>query len=303
MRGAVVCPSRSHVQKPMKIDLHTHSTASDGLYTPSELVKRASEAGLSIIALTDHDTTNGLDAALAAGQARQLEVIPGIEVNTDISGAEVHVLGYFLEYQQAAFQHTLQTLRDMRVTRAQRMVAKLQALGLKITWERVRELAAGTVGRPHVAAALVEKGYADSVADAFNRYLGRNGPGYVPRYKLAPLDAIYLINSVHGLPTLAHPSGIPELEHLLPSLCEAGLVGIEVYYGDYDPQTVHYLKSLADYYHLIPTGGSDYHGPGIHPTPLGAREVPEESVARLRKSAQERRRTPAPTFELPPYQA
>jgi predicted metal-dependent phosphoesterase TrpH len=285
----------------MKIDLHTHSTASDGLYTPAELVKRAYEAGLSIIALTDHDTTNGLEAAIAACQANRLEIIPGIEVNTDIAGAEVHVLGYFVDYQQPAFQQALQTLRDMRVIRAQRMVAKLQALGLHITWERVRELATGTVGRPHVAAALVEGGYAESIADAFNRYLGHNGPGYVPRYKLAPLDAIRLINSVHGLPVLAHPAGISELEHLLPSLCEAGLVGLEVYYGDYEPQTVQSLKQLADSYHLIPTGGSDYHGPGIHTTELGAREVPEESVNRLRRSAQERRRMPAPSFELPPY--
>jgi predicted metal-dependent phosphoesterase TrpH len=287
----------------MKIDLHTHSTASDGLYAPAELIKHASEAGLSIIALTDHDTTNGLAEALAAGEARHLEVIPGIEVNTDLPGTEVHVLGYFLEYQQVAFQHTLQTLREMRVTRAQRMVEKLQALGLKITWERVRELAAGTVGRPHVAAALVEQGYAESVADAFNRYLGRDKPGYVPRYKLAPLDAIRLINSVHGLPVLAHPIGITELEDILPSLCEAGLAGIEVYYGDYEPKAVKYLRKLADTYYLIPTGGSDYHGPGIHPTPLGARDVPEESVKRLRLSAEERRRAPAPTFELPPYQA
>ncbi|HEU5368619.1 MAG TPA: PHP domain-containing protein [Ktedonobacterales bacterium] len=287
----------------MKIDLHTHSTASDGLYTPSELVKHASEAGLAIIALTDHDTTNGLREALSAGEARHLEVIPGIEVNTDISSTEVHVLGYFLEYQQAAFQQTLQTLRDMRVIRAQRMVEKLRALGLNISWERVRELAAGTVGRPHVAAALVEGGYAESVADAFNRYLGRGKPGYVPRYKLAPLDAIRLINSARGVPVLAHPAGIAELEHILPALCEAGLAGIEVYYGDYDPQTVENLKRLADYYHLIPTGGSDYHGPGIHPTPLGAREVPEASVKRLRLSAEERRRASAPAFELPPYQA
>jgi predicted metal-dependent phosphoesterase TrpH len=287
----------------MKMDLHTHSTASDGLYTPTELAKRASEAGLSIIALTDHDTTNGLAEALSAGEARHLEIIPGIEINTDIPGTEVHVLGYFLEYQQAAFQQTLQTLRDMRVTRAQRMVEKLRSIGLNITWERVRELATGTVGRPHVAAALVEGGYAESIADAFNRYIGRGKPGYVARYKLAPLDAVRLINSVHGVPVLAHPAGIPELEHLLPSLCEAGLAGIEVYYGDYDPQTVENLKRLADYYHLIPTGGSDYHGPGIHPTPLGAREVPEQSLRRLRLSAEERRHAPAPAFELPPYQA
>ena len=286
----------------MNIDLHTHSTASDGLLSPPELVRQAREAGLALIALTDHDTTNGLEAALEAALANQLEVVPGIEVNTEIPGAEVHVLGYFLDYQQPAFQHTLQTLRDMRVTRAQRMVEKLQSLGMNISWERVRELAAGTVGRPHVAAALVEKGYASSVADAFNRYLYHGGPGYVPRYKLSPLDACRLIQSVHGLPVLAHPIGITELEQILPSLCEAGLAGIEVYYGDYEPKTVKYLRKLADHYHLIPTGGSDYHGPGIHPTPLGARHVPAESVERLRALAAERRAAPAPAFQLPPYQ-
>lgn len=286
----------------MNIDLHTHSTASDGLLSPAELVRQAKDAGLALIALTDHDTTNGLEAALGAGQANQLEVVPGIELNTEISGAEVHVLGYFLDYQQPAFQHTLQTLRDMRVTRAQRMVEKLRALGINITWERVRELAAGTVGRPHVAAALVEKGYAESIPDAFNRYLYHGGPGYVPRYKLSPLDACRLIQSVHGLPVLAHPIYITELEQILPSLCEAGLAGMEVYYGDYEAKTVKYLKKLAEQHHLIPTGGSDYHGPGIHPTPLGTRQVPVESVERLRALAAERRNAPAPAFELPPYQ-
>ena len=287
----------------MNIDLHTHSTASDGLLSPPELVKQAREAGLGLIALTDHDTTNGLEAALAAGQANRLEIIPGIELNTEIPGAEVHVLGYFLDYQQPAFQNTLQTLRDMRVTRAQRMVEKLQALGMDITWERVRELAAGTVGRPHVAAALVEKGYAESVPDAFNRYLYHGGPGYVPRYKLSPLDACRLIQSVHGLPVLAHPAQLLDLDTLLASLAQAGLAGMEVYYGDYEAKTVKYLKKLADSHRLIPTGGSDYHGPGIHPTHLGARQVPAESAERLRALAAERRSKPAPAFELPPYQA
>lgn len=286
----------------MNIDLHTHSTASDGLLSPVELVKQAREAGLALIALTDHDTTNGLEAALGAGQANQIEVVPGIEVNTEISGAEVHVLGYFLDYQQPAFQHTLQTLRDMRIIRAQRMVEKLQALGINITWERVRELAAGTVGRPHVAAALVEKGYAESVADAFNRYLHHGGPGYVPRYKLSPLDACRLIQSVHGLPALAHPAELPDLDTMLASLTQAGLAGMEVYYGDYSPEIVDRLLGLVERHHLIPTGGSDYHGPGIHPTPLGARRVPAESVERLRALAAERRNAPAPAFELPPYQ-
>ena len=286
----------------MNIDLHTHSTASDGLLAPAELVKQAREAGLGLIALTDHDNTNGLQEALEAGHANQLEIVPGIELNTEIPGAEVHVLGYFLDYQQPAFQHTIETLRDMRVDRAQRMVKKLQSLGIHITWERVRELAAGTVGRPHVAAALVEKGYASSVPDAFNRYLYYGGPGYVPRYKLSPLDASRMIQSVHGLPVLAHPAQLPNLDTLLASLAQTGLAGMEVYYGDYSPETVDRLHSLAEQHHLIPTGGSDYHGPGIHPTPLGARQVPEESVERLRALAAQRHSEPTPNFELPPYQ-
>jgi predicted metal-dependent phosphoesterase TrpH len=287
----------------MKIDLHTHSTASDGLFSPSDLIKQASDAHLTLIALTDHDSTNGLAEATAAGHSSSIEVIPGIEVNTDIVGAEAHVLGYFLDHQQPAFQRTLQTLRDMRVIRAERMVAKLQALGMNIRWERVRELAGGTMGRPHIAAALVEGGYASSVADAFDRYLNRKAPAYVPRYKLSPVDAINLIQSVHGLPVLAHPAALPDLEAtLLPSLCNAGLVGLEVYYGDYSVDTVKWLRKLADKYSLIPTGGSDYHGPGIHPTPLGGRDVPVECVAQLRQRAQARRATPAPPFALPPYQ-
>ncbi len=286
----------------MNIDLHTHSTASDGLYTPAELVKQAREAGLSLIALTDHDTTNGLEEAQAAGQAHHLEIIPGIEINTDHAGTEVHMLGYFLDYQQPAFQQTLQTLRDRRVARAQRMVTRLQELGLQITWERVRELAAGTVGRPHLAAALVEQGYAASVADAFNRYLSRGRPGYVPRYKLTPLDAVQLIQSVHGLPVLAHPAELPDLDSLLTSLTQAGLAGLEVYYGEYPPEIVERLHALAEKYQLLSTGGSDYHGPGIHPTPLGKRQVPAEIVEQLRSLASERRKQPAPLFELPPYQ-
>jgi predicted metal-dependent phosphoesterase TrpH len=286
----------------MKIDLHTHSTASDGLLSPTDLIKKAAEVGLALIALTDHDTTNGLEEASAAGKANGVEVIPGIEINTDIPGAEVHVLGYYLEYHQPSFQQALQTLRNMRVTRAQRMVAKLQALGINISWERVRELAAGTVGRPHVAEALVEGGYAESVADAFDRYLNRNAPGYVAHYKLAPLDAIHLINSVHGLPVLAHPAGLPDLETLLPPLCEAGLAGLEVYYGEYSEDTVQWLHRLADMHSLIPTGGSDYHGPGIHTTPLGSRDIPAESLTRLQRLATERSKAPAPSFELPPYQ-
>jgi 3',5'-nucleoside bisphosphate phosphatase len=289
------------------IDLHTHSTASDGLYPPAELLRRAHDVGLKTIGLVDHDTTNGVDEALAAGKALGVEVVPGIEVNTDLPNkrGEAHMLGYFVEYERAEFQQKLQTLRDARERRGERMVERLRALGLDVTWERVRELAQGAVGRPHVARALIEKGYATSVSDAFDKYLAPGRPGYVPRFKLSPEDAVRLIASARGVPALAHPAGIPELEErVLPSLVQVGLQGLECYYGQYDEETVGRLLSLADRYGLAPTGGSDYHGPNMHPTPLGGRYVPESSLDRLRQIAERNHQQPAPAFELPePAQA
>ncbi len=284
------------------IDLHTHSTASDGLYAPAEVVRLAHEAGLRTIGLVDHDTTDGLDEALEAGERLGVTVVPGIEVNTDLPDrrGEAHVLGYYIEYARPQFQNVLRTLRDARERRGERMVERLRAQGLDITWQRVRELAKGAVGRPHVAQALIERGYADSVSDAFARYLDWNRPGYVPRYKLSPEDAVRLIKSGRGVPVLAHPAGIPELEEqVLPSLVMAGLQGLECYYGQYDDATVERLTRLAGTYRLIPTGGSDYHGPNIHPTPLGGHYVPEESLERLRRAGEFNHRLPAGTFELP----
>jgi predicted metal-dependent phosphoesterase TrpH len=285
------------------VDLHTHSTASDGLYSPSELLHRAREAGLRVLALTDHDTTDGIAEARKAAQALDIELIPGIEVNTDIGGREVHVLGYFPEYERPAFQEVLQILRDARELRGQRMVEKLNQQGMHISWERVREIAQGTVGRPHVAAALLEAGYVQSVTEAFNKYIGSNCPAYVPRYKLSPEDAIHFIASANGLPVMAHPFTQPGVEILLERLagmCQAGLVGIEAYYGPYTPEQVQTLVELADQYHLIATGGSDYHGPNIHPTPLGGRYVPYEAVERLKTAAAQRRGQTPPPFQLPP---
>lgn len=284
------------------IDLHTHSTASDGLYPPAELVRLAHDAGLKTIGLVDHDTTGGVAEALAAGKALGVEVVPGIEVNTDLPNkrGEAHMLGYFIEYEQTEFQRKLQTLRDARELRGERMVARLRAQGFDVTWERVRELAQGAVGRPHVARALIEKGYATSVSDAFDKYLAPGRVGYVPRFKLSPEDAVRLIASARGVPVLAHPAGIPELEErVLPSLVQAGLQGLECYYGPYDEGAVARLLALADHYSLVPTGGSDYHGPNMHPTPLGGHDVPESSLERLRQVAECDHQQPAPTFVLP----
>jgi predicted metal-dependent phosphoesterase TrpH len=285
------------------IDLHTHSTASDGIYSPTDLLHHAAEASLRVIALTDHDTTEGLAEAAQAAQELHIDFIPGVEINTDISGGEVHVLGYFLEYKRSAFQTTLRTLRDARVSRGQRMVELLNEQGIPISWERVRTIAQGSVGRPHVAKALLEAGYVQTIGEAFDKYIGNGKPAYVPRYKLTPVDAVRLIASANGLPTIAHPITLPGLQELrgwLPELRAAGLVGLETYYGPYTSEQEQSLLALANEFDLIPTGGTDFHGPGIHPTPLGGRFVPPASVERLKALASTKHGQTPPTFELPP---
>ena len=288
---------------PNTLDLHTHSTASDGLPTPTELVAMAHQAGLTTIALCDHDTTNGLAEAQAAGAAVGVTVIPGIEINTYLphSQGEAHVLGYYFDTANPDLQAFLQFLRDAREKRGQRMVTLLREKGYSVTWERVRELAQGAVGRPHVAQALMEKGYAESISDAFQRYISPGRPAYVPRFKMAPEDAVRLLRSVRGVPVLAHPMRLYGLEDdLLPRLMAAGLLGLECYYGDYDEPTVEHLLALAEQHGLVATGGSDYHGPGRHPTPLGARYVPPEAAEQLRALADHLASEPAPPF-TPPY--
>src|SRR5438128_895123 len=285
------------------IDLHTHSTASDGIYSPTELLTRAKEIGLRVLALTDHDTTGGLEEAAQAASKLDIDFIPGIEINTDVIGGEVHVLGYFVEYQRPAFQAILKVLRDARERRGQRMVELLNEQGVHVAWERVREIAQGAVGRPHVAKALLEAGYVKTIGEAFDKYIGTGCPAYVPRYRLTPDDAVRLIASSNGLPVLAHPVDLPglaELRNWLPGLCEAGMVGLETYYGPYTPEQEQALLALANEYSLIPTGGTDFHGPGIHPTPLGGRYVPHEAVERLKAEALKRRGKTPPSFELPP---
>ncbi|HVU66486.1 MAG TPA: PHP domain-containing protein [Ktedonobacteraceae bacterium] len=284
------------------IDLHTHSTASDGLYSPSRLLHMAHEAGLRVLALTDHDTTNGVAEAAEAARELGIDFIPGIEINTDSNGGEIHVLGYFPDLAQPAFQAVLSTLRDARERRGQRMVELLNENGIHISWERVREIAQGTVGRPHVAKALIEAGYAQSVPEAFDKYIGKGCVGYVQRYRLSPVDATRLIDSANGLPVIAHPLTVPGLTTLrewLPELCAAGMVGLETYYGPYTESEERELRALAEEYHLIPTGGTDFHGPGIHPTPLGGRYVPPTAVERLKAAAAQRQGRVPPTFELP----
>lgn len=276
-------------ERRSRVDLHLHTTASDGAFTPSELIREAKAYGLECIAITDHDSTNGIDEALVEGERQGVHVIPGIEMSTDIPRAEVHVLGYYLDYHDEEFQKVLQQLRDGRRDRAEKIVAKLAEMGLPLMWDRVLEVAGkGSVGRPHIAQVMVEMGYVASNIEAFASYIGRNAPAYVERYKLTPMEAIALIRKTKGLPVLAHPGELFNLTQLLPDMISAGLVGMEAYYGDYSPEAVEGLLSLADEYGLIPTGGTDFHRvepDGHGPKHPGDTWVPWESVRRLKALA------------------
>ena len=255
------------------VDLHLHTNKSDGTLTPTELVDLCAERGLRIIAISDHDSTEGVPEALdAARRHPDLTVIPAIELSTDAAGAEIHLLGYYVHYEDANLQAILKRFRDGREIRARRMVEELNELGIGISWQRVQEIAGdASIGRPHMAQAMTESGYVRYPKDAFDRYLGRNGLAYVEREKLTPAQAVAILLDNDALPVIAHPTysaaksgreGIADLRSKLVELKNAGLVGMEVYYGDYTPDQVEWLKSLSDELGLIPCGGSDYHGLG-----------------------------------------
>ncbi len=267
-----------------RVDLHVHTAASDGYYRPAEVVARAAAAGITTLAITDHDTVDGVPEALeAARRFPGLYLVPGVEISADASGGEVHILGYFIDYRDPHLLEALRGLRDSRWQRARRMVARLGELGFPLSWERVQEIAGegGALGRPHIAQALVERGYVGSFREAFTRLIGHNCPAYVERQKVRPAEAVALVRRVGGLAVLAHPLTAPHPEALVAELKEAGLVGLEAYYAGFSPEESRYLASLARHYGLITTGGSDYHGLDDVGTGLGAARVPPEAVAAL----------------------
>ena len=273
---------------PATIDLHLHTLASDGRLSPTELIQLVAKQGLETISITDHDSTEGLAEAYgAAKEFPYMRIIPGIEMSADIPGDEVHVLGYFLDYHDVEFQGMLTELRRGRVGRAQVMVEKLIALGKPVEWERVLHFAGdGTVGRPHIALAMVEAGYFKEPKEAFEEYLGNDGLAYYDRPKLNPTESVAMIRKVGGVPVLAHPTFMNDMEAGIASLKKEGLVGMEVYYAQYDDDTVRHLARLAREYDLIPCGGSDYHGLGNTGEPLpGTLGPPEETVKLLEDAA------------------
>ncbi len=277
----------------MRVDLHLHTTASDGQLSAPALVQLAREQGLDVIAITDHDTTNGIEAAQQAAHESPV-VLPGIELSAEDAGGDVHVLGYLMDIHDPGFQAQLARFRDDRLNRGKRIVERLAELGLPIDWTRVTEIAHnGAVGRAHIARAMVQAGYVTTVKEAFDRYLQVGGPAYVGRRRLSPEAAVELIHSAGGVAVLAHPGLVAGWESLLVNrLIPAGLDGIEVVHPD-NPQSVQErARELAQQYNLVMTGGSDFHdlawvereGQSM----IGSVTPPEGCVEALRARAAER---------------
>jgi predicted metal-dependent phosphoesterase TrpH len=268
----------------IRADLHLHTTASDGRLTPEQLVTRAVEQGLNVMAVTDHDTVEGIPLALkAASDFHNLNLIPGVEINTDVPGMEVHMLGYFIDFESDSLVEPLKELRDSRVIRAKGMLEKLDKLGMPIKWNELLAIAGDSViGRPHIAKAMEDAGYVSTSSEAFDKYIGRKGPAYVEHKKMTPVEVVRLIKAVHGIPALAHPANIDNLDTMLSDLKDAGLMGIEVYYGQYTSDIIQNLLALANKYDLITTGGSDYHA--FHDereTMVGDIDIPEDCIRTL----------------------
>jgi predicted metal-dependent phosphoesterase TrpH len=257
------------------------------------VINLAYEQGVRVLSLTDHDSTEGVpEAREAAGAFPDFTLIPGVEFGTDIPGGEVHVLGYYLYPEDPQLQAALARFREGRRGRGEGMVKKLQELGLNVTWEQVQRIAGdASVGRPHVAQALLESGHVATVTEAFDKYIGRNGPAYVEREKLTPVEAVQTIVRLGGVPCLAHPADLLDLDSLLTELKAAGLAGMEVFYKDYPIETVERLREAAEQFDLVPWGGSDYHGIFGEKEPLPGgmySQMPEASIEALLALGRER---------------
>jgi hypothetical protein len=248
------------------VDLHLHTTASDGVMSPSEIVRYAKAKGLQAIAITDHDTIEGLEEGLSEGEKIGFEVIPGVEISAEHSPGSMHLLGFFIDNHHPFLNERLEYLQKARTERNPKIVEKLNRLGIKITYEEVLKASGGgQVGRPHFAQVLLEKKYVKNFQDAFDRFLKKGAPAYVDKFRFTAKEALHFINGAKGVGVLAHPNtlnmdGYSELEDLVLQLTEEGIKGIEVYYPEHSALKVAQYKTLAQRYGLLMTGGTDYHG-------------------------------------------
>lgn len=277
-----------------KFDLHTHTLASDGMNAPAENVRLAKEKGLAGLAITDHDTVAGIAEAREAGARLSLVVVPGVEISTRAGGKDIHVLGYFLNDRDGLLLERLERLRAVREERNAKIIANLQKLGISITLQEVKDGLSRplrpdeSVGRPHIADALVRKGVAKDMRDAFDRYLAEGKPGYASLPRIGPEEAMQWVREAGGAPVLAHP-GLYGADDLVRKILENGKpAGIEVYHSDHGPDAEKRYMAMAEQFGLIATGGSDYHGVRqgiVFHGDLGSRSVPPRTVERLREAA------------------
>jgi predicted metal-dependent phosphoesterase TrpH len=267
------------------IDLHLHTTASDGRSSPEQLVHEAREAGLTTIAVTDHDTTAAVSAVMAVAATLNIETVAGIEITAVHGGRDVHMLAYFLDPHAGELAAFLARQREDRRRRVVTMLESLERLGLSVDQTAIRERASGeagrAIGRPMVAEALMRAGHVRSIAEAFDRFLAEGRPAYVPRRGAPPHQVLALVAGAGGLTSLAHPGKLRR-DEIIPELVEAGLAAIEVHHPDHDPLDVNRYRRMAESYGLLVTGGSDYHGPGSGRTAgLGRVTLPREDFDRL----------------------
>lgn len=282
------------------IDLHTHSTASDGTLTPAELVALAEELPLEAIALTDHDTTSGLEAFLEAGAGKSVKTVPGVEVAASWYGGSLHIVGLHVQPESETLNSLLQTIRQNREIRNRKILDRLGSLGIKLTYEEVQEAGGDhVIGRPHFAAALIRKGVCSNPSEAFQKYLGRDAAAYVPRYLPLPEEAIRTVHEAGGLAIWAHPAGGPHasqparIRQVARHLKRLGLDGVELFYPDHSEDDEHAIRAICGALDLAFSGGSDFHGgnmPGIElGTGRGTLNIPLEYLTILEQRLQARR--------------
>jgi predicted metal-dependent phosphoesterase TrpH len=267
------------------IDLHLHTTASDGRLSPTALVARAAMAGVDVLAVTDHDTTDGYDEAAAEAARRGVRLVAGIEITAVERGRDVHMLAYFFDRREAGFAAFLATQRSTRVARIADMAARLEVLGLPIDIEEVlteaRTHSSKSIGRPRLARAMIDAGYVATVREAFDKWLGQGRPAFVQRTGPSPEDVIAIVHRAEGIVSLAHP-GRTKLDTRIPALRDAGLDAIEVYHSDHDPEMVREYLAVAHRLGLLISGGSDFHGDPAEAIEPGSSTLPEADWIRLR---------------------
>ena len=265
-------------------DLHLHTTYSDGTYTPEQLISEANSAGLSAISVVDHDTIEGIDLTIEAALKEGIEVVPGIELSAEYENIEIHILGYLIDYKNKDLLARLSVLERIRVDRIYKIVDKLKALGLNLNPETVFEIAGkGTVGRLHIARAMVKDGIVNSTFEVFHKYLGDKCPANVLGFKFSPQEAIKLIRDSGGISVLAHPYTLKN-DELIPKFVEYGLMGLEVYYPEHSQGTINFYLGLCEKYNLLVTGGSDCHGIAKPEVRIGSIKLPYELVEKLKKA-------------------